>query len=339
MKIAVARETRQGESRVAMVPELVGKLTDLGYEVLVEPDAGIRADFDDELYLEAGATVTDDALAEADVVVGVNALSSDRARRLRDGAATMSFLPVNSSHELVADLRDLEHHRLRDGAGAAHLARPVDGRAVLAGPRVRLPLRDRGRRAAAPVLPAEHDGCRHRPAGPGRRARRRGGRTPGDRDRQAARRGRAGVRRARRRRRGDPLHGREVDRPRARDARGLGWLRPGDDRGPGRPAARAARAVHRQRGRADHHRRRARPDGADAGDRGHGRADEARLRGRRPRRRERRQRGGLGGRRDRPDRARAGLGWRQRAVADARPGLEALRPEHRQPADADDQRG
>ena len=48
MKIAVARETRHGESRVAMVPELVGKLTDLGYEGVVEPDAGIRADFDDE---------------------------------------------------------------------------------------------------------------------------------------------------------------------------------------------------------------------------------------------------------------------------------------------------
>ena len=107
MKIAVARETRHGESRVAMVPELVGKLTDLGYEVLVEPDAGSRADFDDELYLEAGATVTDDALTEADVVVGVNALSGDRARQLRDGAAMMSFLPVNSSHELVVDLRDL----------------------------------------------------------------------------------------------------------------------------------------------------------------------------------------------------------------------------------------
>ena len=42
MKIAVARESREGESRVAMVPELVGKLIDLGYEVLVEPDAGAR---------------------------------------------------------------------------------------------------------------------------------------------------------------------------------------------------------------------------------------------------------------------------------------------------------
>ena len=73
MKIAVARETREGETRVAMVPELVGKLTDLGYEVLVEPEAGARAEYDDELYAEAGATVTDDPLAEADVVLGERA--------------------------------------------------------------------------------------------------------------------------------------------------------------------------------------------------------------------------------------------------------------------------
>ena len=73
MKIAVARETREGETRVAMVPELVGKLTDLGYEVLVEPDAGSRAEYDDELYAEAGATVTEDLLPEADVVLSVNA--------------------------------------------------------------------------------------------------------------------------------------------------------------------------------------------------------------------------------------------------------------------------
>ena len=39
MKIAVARETRDGETRVAMVPELVGKLTGLGYAVAVEPKA------------------------------------------------------------------------------------------------------------------------------------------------------------------------------------------------------------------------------------------------------------------------------------------------------------
>ena len=107
MKIAVARETREGESRVAMVPELVAKLTDLGYEVLVEPDAGARAEYADELYVEAGAAVTDTALSDADVVLGVNAPSSDRVRRLREGTAVLSFLPVNASHDLVVDLRDL----------------------------------------------------------------------------------------------------------------------------------------------------------------------------------------------------------------------------------------
>jgi NAD(P) transhydrogenase subunit alpha len=107
VKIAVARETREGENRVAMVPELVGKLSDLGYEVLVEPDAGALAQYADELYVEAGAEVSESALTQADVVLGVNALSSDRARRLRDGAAVLSFLPVNSSHDLVVDLRDI----------------------------------------------------------------------------------------------------------------------------------------------------------------------------------------------------------------------------------------
>ena len=69
-----------------------------------------------------------------------------------------------------------------------------------------------------------------------------------------------------------------------------------------------------------------------------GRADEARLGRRRPGRRDRRQRRGRGGRRGRADRQRAGLGRAQRAVADARPGVAALRPEHRQPRDADDAR-
>ncbi len=107
MKIAVVRETRDGENRVAMVPELVGKLTDLGYDVMVEPDAGTRAEYDDELYVEAGATIAEEALSEADIVLGVNALSPDRVRRLREGAAVLSFLPVSSSHDLVRDLRDV----------------------------------------------------------------------------------------------------------------------------------------------------------------------------------------------------------------------------------------
>ncbi len=106
MKIAVAKETREGETRVALVPELVGKLTALGHDVVVEPDAGAGALHADEEYLAAGAQVEADALEGAGLIVSVNPLDAARVRRLAAGTATLSFLPVNQSLELVADLRD-----------------------------------------------------------------------------------------------------------------------------------------------------------------------------------------------------------------------------------------
>ena len=107
MKIAVAKETRDGETRVAMVPELVGKLTGLGYEVAVEPDAGRHALIADDEFVEAGASIDNDAVGSADVVLSVQPLAADAVRRLRRGAATFSFLPVNQELGLVADLRDV----------------------------------------------------------------------------------------------------------------------------------------------------------------------------------------------------------------------------------------
>ena len=106
MRIAVARETREGETRVALVPELVGKLTSLGYEVAVEPGAGIGSLHDDQEYVDAGAVVTEGALEGATLVVSVSPLDTLTVRRLDEGTATMSFLPVNQSLDLVADLRD-----------------------------------------------------------------------------------------------------------------------------------------------------------------------------------------------------------------------------------------
>ncbi len=103
----MARETREGETRVALVPELVGKLTALGYDVAVEPEAGRHALIADEEYAEAGASVDPEAIASADVVVSVQPLGPDAVRRLRRGAATVSFLPVNQELGLVVDLRDV----------------------------------------------------------------------------------------------------------------------------------------------------------------------------------------------------------------------------------------
>ncbi len=106
MRIAVARETRPGETRVALVPELVGKLTALGYEVAVEPGAGRGALHADEAYAAAGAEVSEAALAGAAVVVSVNPLDAAVVRQLPPGTSTVSFLPTAANPDLVVDLRD-----------------------------------------------------------------------------------------------------------------------------------------------------------------------------------------------------------------------------------------
>ncbi len=107
MRIAVTRETRSDETRVALVPELVGRLTALGYDVVVEPDAGAGALLSDADYVAAGATVDDAAVDDADLVLSVQPLDPAALRRLRRGATTISFLPVRQELGLVAGLRDL----------------------------------------------------------------------------------------------------------------------------------------------------------------------------------------------------------------------------------------
>jgi H+-translocating NAD(P) transhydrogenase subunit alpha len=106
VKIAVVKETRAGEHRVAMVPSLVAKLTALGYEVAVEPGAGTAAECLDEEYREAGASVDGSAVEGAAVVVSVQPLEVPRLSGLARGTATVSFLPTSQSPETVAAARD-----------------------------------------------------------------------------------------------------------------------------------------------------------------------------------------------------------------------------------------
>lgn len=89
-----------------MVPELVGKLTGLGYDVAVEPGAGAQALIADEEYEAAGAGIDADAVTSADLVVSVQPLPTDVIRRLQRGAATISFLPTGQERAAVTDLRD-----------------------------------------------------------------------------------------------------------------------------------------------------------------------------------------------------------------------------------------
>src|SRR5918998_2085103 len=90
MKVGVPRETAPGERRVALVPEAVGKLTQSGFDVIVEPGAGTAAAFTDEAFRDAGAELGD--AWSADLVAKVRKPSAEEITRLRDGQALIGFL-------------------------------------------------------------------------------------------------------------------------------------------------------------------------------------------------------------------------------------------------------
>ena len=111
MRLLVPRETRPGERRVAVVPSVVGKFTQLGFEVVVESGAGDLAFATDADYSAAGALVVptsemDGAFAAADVVASVRPLDYGRAKRLKKGAVAVSFLSPAIDLDTVRGLHD-----------------------------------------------------------------------------------------------------------------------------------------------------------------------------------------------------------------------------------------
>jgi NAD(P) transhydrogenase subunit alpha len=94
MKVGVAKETASGERRVALVPEVLGKLQAAGLEILVERGAGAGSSIPDAAYQEAGATIvsTDDLYRDADAIVRVAKPSGQEVKRLRKGQALLGLL-------------------------------------------------------------------------------------------------------------------------------------------------------------------------------------------------------------------------------------------------------
>jgi NAD(P) transhydrogenase subunit alpha len=94
MKVGVAKETAPGERRVALVPEVLGKLKAAGLDILVERGAGAGSSIPDAAYQEAGATIvsTDDLYADADAVLRVAKPSDAEVGRLRSGQVVLGLL-------------------------------------------------------------------------------------------------------------------------------------------------------------------------------------------------------------------------------------------------------
>lgn len=100
MKIAVPKETRKGELRVALVPESCKKLIGKGISLTVESGAGLASCFADDAYRAVGATIESDPdklYGEADLVLTVQPPTPAAVARCREGALLLgTLLPIKN---------------------------------------------------------------------------------------------------------------------------------------------------------------------------------------------------------------------------------------------------
>ncbi len=104
VRIAVPREGGP-ERRVALTPQVVKRLA-AKHELVVETGAGERAGFPDAAYVDAGATVTDAALAGADLTFVVGPPSADLAARMPEGSMLVGFLDPFHTADLMQALAE-----------------------------------------------------------------------------------------------------------------------------------------------------------------------------------------------------------------------------------------
>src|SRR6266850_2811029 len=90
--VGIPKETAPDERRVALFPELVGKLTNLGVDVLVQGGAGVAAGFSDSSYAEKGARIEREVLAVADILLKVQPPTTDEIAQMKEGSILIGFL-------------------------------------------------------------------------------------------------------------------------------------------------------------------------------------------------------------------------------------------------------
>ncbi|MEA2607886.1 MAG: H+-translocating transhydrogenase subunit alpha [Chloroflexota bacterium] len=94
MKVGVAKETAPGERRVALVPEVLGKLKAAGLDILVEQGAGAGAALPDQAYVDAGATIVSsvELYGQSDVILRVQKPSESEVKVMRSGQTVLGLL-------------------------------------------------------------------------------------------------------------------------------------------------------------------------------------------------------------------------------------------------------
>lgn len=114
MKIGVPNEIHENECRVAMTPDTAARLQKLGYECAIEAGAGVKANFPDDAYRDAGVSVVADTKqlwAESDIVLKVRqpehnyTIAVDETDLLSEGSTLISFIWPAQNEDLLQKLK------------------------------------------------------------------------------------------------------------------------------------------------------------------------------------------------------------------------------------------
>ena len=106
MKIAVAKEIDASEPRVAVSPDTIKKFKALGAEVAVEPGAGIKSGLPDSELTAAGATVSADALKDADIIIKVKRPEASELSKYKRGALVIAIMDPYGNEAALKAMAD-----------------------------------------------------------------------------------------------------------------------------------------------------------------------------------------------------------------------------------------
>ena len=105
MKIGILKESNKNDKRVAISPSIVKKLIEIGFECVVQENAGLLSSFKNSDYSKSGAIIgnKNDIFKNADILIKINPFENDELAKLKKGQIIMAQL-FHKSHPNDMDL-------------------------------------------------------------------------------------------------------------------------------------------------------------------------------------------------------------------------------------------
>jgi NAD(P) transhydrogenase subunit alpha len=109
LTVGVLKETLEGETRVALTPEISGKLRKLGVSIVMERDAGVGSQLLDDAYESVEFTDADGVLRSCQLLLTVQPPRSAAVDRLGEGSVTVGLVYGHLNPDLVRSLKKRKH--------------------------------------------------------------------------------------------------------------------------------------------------------------------------------------------------------------------------------------